>query len=207
MVLLFHSARDEAKGWLHCKEKKKCTPPLQERLCDLSVYMTGKVGDAKKDFKIGVLHCEIKSREKYFPQICHEMTVVLQYVPRAFALSIREFEISFYQFEWNPITSKIEVHEHEKQDKWVRRPVQNDRDLEKNLQFFTKIHESNFSLKTICRKSVRKLLLQHDTHENLFNRIPKLQIPKELGQYLLYDVNLDDDFNDWQYIKLQAQYK
>ena len=67
MVLLFHSARDEAKGWLHCKEKKKSTPPLQERLCDLSVYMTGKVGDAKKDFKIGVLHCEIKSREKILP--------------------------------------------------------------------------------------------------------------------------------------------
>lgn len=40
MVLLFHSARDEAKGWLHCKEKKKSTPPLQERLCDLSVYMS-----------------------------------------------------------------------------------------------------------------------------------------------------------------------
>ena len=107
------------------------------------------------------------------------------------------------------ITNFVHIYE-EKQNKvvqWVRPRVQNDRDIEKNLQFFTKIHESNFSLKTICRKSVRKLLLQHDTHENLFNRIPKLQIPKELGQYLLYDVNLDDDFNDWQYIKLQAQYK
>ena len=115
MVRLFHSGRDKVNGWSHCKKKKqKCTLPLQERLCDVSVYATGQVGkgNAKKDFTMGLLHCEIKSREKYFPQICHEMTVVLQHVPRAFSLSIREFEISFYQFERNPTTSKIEVHEH-----------------------------------------------------------------------------------------------
>ena len=52
--------------WSHCQEEKqKCTLPLQTRLCDLSVYTTRKVGDAKKDCTIGVLHCEIKSREKY----------------------------------------------------------------------------------------------------------------------------------------------
>ena len=49
----------------------------------------------------------------------------------------------------------------------------------------------DISLKAICRRAVRNYLIKLDPHKNLFLRIPELDIPKLLIEYLLYDVSLD----------------
>ena len=50
-----------------------------------------------------------------------------------------------------------------------------------------------FSLKHLCRETIRKHLLDIDPHQHLFGRIPKLRLPSSLTAYLLYNVSLDDD--------------
>ena len=52
------------------------------------------------------------------------------------------------------------------------------------------------SLKHLCREAIRKHLLQMDPHGNLFHRVPKLEIPLTLHNYLLYDQILDDGDDD-----------
>ena len=50
-----------------------------------------------------------------------------------------------------------------------------------------------FSLKHLCRETIRKHLLDIDPLENLFGRIPQLGLPSSLTVYLLYSLSLDDD--------------
>ena len=51
---------------------------------------------------------------------------------------------------------------------------------------------SNLELKDICRQAIRRHLLRVNRLENLFVRIPNLEIPVTLHEYLLYHVSLDD---------------
>ena len=51
---------------------------------------------------------------------------------------------------------------------------------------------NEFSLRNICRKSIRNHLLKLDLHENLFVRVPRLPLPKAIQSYLLYDQALGD---------------
>ena len=45
-------------------------------------------------------------------------------------------------------------------------------------------------LKHVCREAIRKHLLSLDPHTHLFSRIPQLQLPSLLTEYLLYDTSL-----------------
>ena len=49
-----------------------------------------------------------------------------------------------------------------------------------------------FSLKHLCRETIRKHLLDIDPHQNLFVRIPQFGLPSLISEYLLYNVSLDD---------------
>ena len=53
--------------------------------------------------------------------------------------------------------------------------------------------ELEFCLKVACRDAIRKHLLDLNSHEHLFNRIPRLGLPHSLSDYLLYHTSLDDD--------------
>ena len=46
----------------------------------------------------------------------------------------------------------------------------------------------NRELKNLCRKPIRKHLMELNPHLHLFNRIPQLPLPKILTDYLLYDM-------------------
>ena len=59
--------------------------------------------------------------------------------------------------------------------------------------FVGKFVESEFCLKVTCRDTIRKHLLDLNSHEHLFNRIPRLELPHSLSDYLLYHMSLDDD--------------
>ena len=48
-------------------------------------------------------------------------------------------------------------------------------------------------LKQICRRTIRKYLLQLDPHSHLFHRIPLLGLPSLINQYLLFDASLDEN--------------
>ena len=60
-------------------------------------------------------------------------------------------------------------------------------------QNILKLGDLGIQLKHICRKTIRKHLLDLDHHSNLFGRIPLLGLPKLLNIYLLYGESLDDD--------------
>ena len=51
----------------------------------------------------------------------------------------------------------------------------------------------DLSLKHLCRKAIRKHLLELDPHSHLFGRVPKLGLPTLLNEYLLYDVTFEND--------------
>ena len=51
------------------------------------------------------------------------------------------------------------------------------------------------NLKHICREAIRKHLLNLDPHAHLFYRVPRLELPSLLTEYLLYNQTLDDDVN------------
>ena len=50
-------------------------------------------------------------------------------------------------------------------------------------------------LKHICREAIRKHLLSLDPHTHLFGRVPRLELPSLLTEYLLYNQTLDDHVN------------
>ena len=52
----------------------------------------------------------------------------------------------------------------------------------------------DFSLKHLCRKAIRKHLLQVDKHTNLFTRVTQLELPGHLPEYLVYDMSLDKEY-------------
>ena len=47
------------------------------------------------------------------------------------------------------------------------------------------------NLKHICREAIRKHLLDVDPHTHLFIRVPQLQLPSSLTEYLLYNLSLN----------------
>ena len=51
-------------------------------------------------------------------------------------------------------------------------------------------------LKHLCRDAVRNHLLELDPHTHLFNRVPRLGLPSLITEYLLYNVSLDDSFQE-----------
>ena len=54
-------------------------------------------------------------------------------------------------------------------------------------------YNSKRCLSHLCRKVIRKHLLELDRHENLFVRVPKLGLPNPLQKFLLYNTTLDVD--------------
>ena len=48
-------------------------------------------------------------------------------------------------------------------------------------------------LKHLCREAIRKHLIDVDPHEHLFKRIPKLELPSFVTEYILYDCTLDSE--------------
>ena len=57
--------------------------------------------------------------------------------------------------------------------------------------------EAEMSLKNISRNSVRNHLLTLNPHSNLFHRVPNLNYPVYLKEYLLYGFELTEDSVDW----------
>ena len=55
--------------------------------------------------------------------------------------------------------------------------------------------KEELSLKSLCRTTVRKHLMDVDS-VNLFVRIPRLRLWPLLTEYLLYEMSLDKDYND-----------
>ena len=51
----------------------------------------------------------------------------------------------------------------------------------------------NDTLHHHCRETIRRHLLKLDRHENLFLRIPRLELPSRLAKYLLFDTSLDEN--------------
>ena len=51
-------------------------------------------------------------------------------------------------------------------------------------------------LKHLCKKVIRRQLVDADKHTHLFSRVAKLGLPKPLQRYLLYNQTLDDDACD-----------
>ena len=52
----------------------------------------------------------------------------------------------------------------------------------------------DFSLKHLCRKLIRKRLLQLDKHINLLTRVTQLGLPEALSDYLVYDMSLEKEY-------------
>ena len=51
--------------------------------------------------------------------------------------------------------------------------------------------QADLSLKHMCRNKIRSHLIGINPHKNLFGRIPLLELPVQLVDYLLYYVSLD----------------
>ena len=60
----------------------------------------------------------------------------------------------------------------------------------KKLPDCLRFDDLQLMLKHIYREAIRKHLLSLDRHTHLFNRIPQLQLPSLLTEYLLYDTSL-----------------
>ena len=56
---------------------------------------------------------------------------------------------------------------------------------------FHSISPEGDSLKDLCRRRIRQILIDKDPHENLFVRIPRLGLPSLVTEYLLYGVTLN----------------
>ena len=55
--------------------------------------------------------------------------------------------------------------------------------------------QNEIILKHLCRKTIRKHLLEVDPHTHLFGRVPKLGLPSSLFEYLLYNQTLYSESN------------
>ena len=58
-----------------------------------------------------------------------------------------------------------------------------------------RFNDIKLNLKHICREAMRKHLLNLDPHTHLFGRVPRLELPSLMTEYLLYNQTLDDDVN------------
>ena len=53
--------------------------------------------------------------------------------------------------------------------------------------------KESLDLKHLCREAIRKHLIGLDPYENLFGRIPQLELPSTVTEYMLYDYSLDSN--------------
>ena len=58
---------------------------------------------------------------------------------------------------------------------------------------YLRFKDLKLCLRHLCREAIRRHLLDLDLHTNLFVRALKLELPKSLTSYILYDQLLDDD--------------
>ena len=63
--------------------------------------------------------------------------------------------------------------------------------LVRNYKYIKRLTRRKLSLKDICRQAIRKHMLNVNSAVNLFVRIPTLELPSTLIEYLLYSVSLD----------------
>ena len=63
-------------------------------------------------------------------------------------------------------------------------------------KYFTQPEPKDFRLKSMCRRMIRKHLLQMSPM-NLICRVPLLRLTTELSKYLLYNVSLDAEVEKW----------
>ena len=61
----------------------------------------------------------------------------------------------------------------------------------RNYKYIKRLTRRKLSLKDICRQAIRKHMLNVNSAVNLFVRIPTLELPSTLIEYLLYSVSLD----------------
>ena len=61
----------------------------------------------------------------------------------------------------------------------------------RNYKYIKRLTRRKLSLKDICRQAIRKHMLNVNSTVNLFVRIPALELPSTLIEYLLYSVSLD----------------
>ena len=59
------------------------------------------------------------------------------------------------------------------------------------VDYLPKTEPDSLDLKDICRETIRAQLIISNPHENMFTKIPKLNLPSSLEEYLLYGVALD----------------
>ena len=57
--------------------------------------------------------------------------------------------------------------------------------------FLDYLDKREINLKELCREATRKYLLRLNRHHCLFNKIPRLGLPKRLTQHMLFDISLD----------------
>ena len=70
---------------------------------------------------------------------------------------------------------------------YVRYSVDGDVNVQVDIPDYLQELQQNLELKNLCRKAIRKHLIDLDPHTHLFNRIPKLGLVSLLYEYLLYD--------------------
>ena len=75
-----------------------------------------------------------------------------------------------------------------------------DRDQREKINTLFDLEECDLDLKHLCRERLRRHLIDLNPDAHLFNRIPRLDLPPLLNEYLLYDVSLDD----WEKLKDQV---
>ena len=63
-------------------------------------------------------------------------------------------------------------------------------------EYLQKLGWEEGSLRSQCRETIRKHLIQVNPHVSLFKRANKLGLPPLLGNYLVYDISLDDKYED-----------
>ena len=56
-----------------------------------------------------------------------------------------------------------------------------------------KEEEDEMSLQAMCRKSIRKYLLDLNPHLSLFQRVPNLGLPGKLIKFMYFEADIDDD--------------
>ena len=56
--------------------------------------------------------------------------------------------------------------------------------------------ESELCLMQVCRKAIRKRLIEVDPHTSLFVGVKKLGLPTLLVEFVLHNVSLNDDDDD-----------
>ena len=62
--------------------------------------------------------------------------------------------------------------------------------------YIPKMKPNDLTLMSVCRTYIRRYLFSSDPHGNLFVRVPKLQLPVVLAEFLLHDTSLNEDVEE-----------